>query len=142
MKAASSEQSAPACFTGPVYSMVVMYSAFPPCQYNGNNIFCCICVGKNSMGGGSILLSIVSFSLFYFFRNNQHPEMWSVSFKNFFRKCECIKKSLRKTCFFSFYLQVYFSIYYFWLPHRLNGLIILWFYCNNINEKVGEVDTS
>ena len=28
--------------------------------------------------------------IFYFFRNSEHPENWSVSFKNLFRKCECI----------------------------------------------------
>ena len=26
------------------------------------------------------------------------------------------------------------------LPHSMNGLIILWFYRNNIHEKVDEVD--
>ena len=30
------------------------------------------------------------YSLFNFFRNSQHPEKWSVSFQNFFRKCEYI----------------------------------------------------
>ena len=29
-------------------------------------------------------------SLFHFFKNSQHPEKWSVSFQNFFRKCEYI----------------------------------------------------
>ena len=60
--------------------------------------------------GGVIL--IIALSLFYFFGNRQHPEKWSVSFKNFFRKCECIrscyllissnilKKSFRKTSLF------------------------------------------
>ena len=32
---------------------------------------------------------ITTLSLFYCFRNSQHPEKWSVSLKNFFRKCEC-----------------------------------------------------
>ena len=60
--------------------------------------------------GGVIFISPIS--LFYFFRNSQHPEKWSVSVKNFFRKCECIsscylpissillKNSWRKTLLF------------------------------------------
>ena len=60
--------------------------------------------------GGVIFISPIS--LFYFFRNSQHPEKWSVSVKNFFRKCECIsscylpissillKNSPRKTLLF------------------------------------------
>ena len=46
MKAASSEQSAPACFTGPVYSMVVMYSAFPPANIMGTTFFVASAWGK------------------------------------------------------------------------------------------------
>ena len=33
---------------------------------------------------------ILHFHYFIFFRNSQHPEKWSVSFKNLFRKYECI----------------------------------------------------
>ena len=40
--------------------------------------------------GSNIYYYITTLSLFHFFRNNQHSEKWSVSFKNFFRKCECI----------------------------------------------------
>ena len=54
---------------------------------------------------------ITTLSLIQFFRNSQHPEKWNVSFKNFFRKCECIscdllissnllKKSFRKSLLF------------------------------------------
>ena len=58
------------------------------------------------------VIFISTFSLFHFFRNSQHPEKRSVSFKNFFRKFEWIrscylpifsnllKKSLRKTLLF------------------------------------------
>ena len=53
------------------------------------------------------------YSLFNFFRNSQHPEKWSVSFQNFFRKCEYIscylpissnllKISFRKSSLFVF----------------------------------------
>ena len=40
--------------------------------------------------GRNIYYYITTLSLFHFFRNNQHSEKWSVSFRNFFRKCECI----------------------------------------------------
>ena len=43
---------------------------------------------KNYMGG---VIFITTLSLFHFFRNSQHPEKRSVSFKNFFRKCACIR---------------------------------------------------
>ena len=66
--------------------------------------------GELKLYGGSIFITTIS--LFHFFRNSQHPEKWSVSVKNFFRKCECIsscylpissnlwKNSLRKTSLF------------------------------------------
>ena len=57
------------------------------------------------------VIFVTTLSLFYFFRNRKHPQNWSVSFKNFFRKCECIscylpissnllKKYFRKTSLF------------------------------------------
>ena len=88
--------------------------------------------------GGVIFISPIS--LFYFFRNSQHPEKWSVSVKNFFRKCECISscylpissillKNYEKTfhflCFLSFYLQVCLQDDLL-LPHSMNRLIIFW----------------
>ena len=45
---------------------------------------------------GEVIFIATLLSLFYFCRNSQYPEKWSVSFKNFFRKCECI----------SFYLPI------------------------------------
>ena len=45
---------------------------------------------KTNGGGCNIYYSITTISLFHFIRNSQHPEKWDVSFKNFFRKCECI----------------------------------------------------
>ena len=65
------EQSTPACFIGPIYSMVVMVSTIPP--------------------------------------PSSHPRP---------------------------------TRYDFWLPHGMNGLIILWSYLKNINQKVCEVDKS
>ena len=49
--------------------------------------------GELKIYGGVIFITTIS--LFYFFRNWKHPENWSVSFKNFFRKCECIRCYLR-----------------------------------------------
>ena len=40
--------------------------------------------------GRNIYYYITTLSLFHFFRNNQHSEKWSVSFRNFFGKCKCI----------------------------------------------------
>ena len=72
-------------------------------QFCGGNFFSYIC------GGDEPLWGCYTISLFHFFRNSQHSEKWSISFKNFFRKCECIRscylpifsnllrKSLRKT---------------------------------------------
>ena len=37
---------------------------------------------------------ITTLSFTHFFRNSQQPEKWSVSFKNFFRKFECISRYL------------------------------------------------
>ena len=63
----------------------------------------------NDMGG---VIFITTFP-FHFFRNSQHPEKWSVSLKNFFRKCEytrscylLISSSLPKKCFRKFSLFV------------------------------------
>ena len=64
---------------------------------------------------------------------------WSVSFKNFFRKSECIRncnllissnflqESFRKTSFFVLFylLPKGLSMHYFLLPHSINGLMIL-----------------
>ena len=38
--------------------------------------------------GSNIYYYITTLSLFHFFRNSQLPEKWSVSFKNFCRRCE------------------------------------------------------
>ena len=76
-------------------------------------------VGTNLNGGGGRCKIIWGSNIYYytfvisfhFFRKIQHPEKWSVSFKNFFRKFEYIrscylliasnlrKKSFRKTLF-------------------------------------------
>ena len=87
-----------------------------------------------------VIIFITTISLFHFFRNSQHPEKWSVSVKNFFRKCECIsscylpissnllKNSLRKTSLFVlFELLPTGFLKYVWplLPHSINGLIII-----------------
>ena len=44
----------------------------------------------------NIYYNITALSLFHSLRKSQYPEKWSVSFKNFFRKCDCI----------SFYLPI------------------------------------
>ena len=86
-------------------------------KFSRDKIFSCIFGGDKPLWrelklyeGRVIFITIMS--LFHFFRNSQHPEKWSVSFKNFFRKCECIcscylpissnllEKSLRKTSLF------------------------------------------
>ena len=52
--------------------------------------------GQTSVGevkniwGSNIYYHITTLSLFHFFRNSQHAEKGSISFKNFFVKCECI----------------------------------------------------
>ena len=84
-----------------------MVSAPLPCHYNGGlnlkicqnfvgtNFFLGLCRDKPLWGelklyrGGVIFITAIS--LFHFFRNRQHPEKWSVSVKDFFRKCECIR---------------------------------------------------
>ena len=43
---------------------------------------------QNYMGG---VIFISTLSLFHFLKNSQHPEKWSISFKNFFRNCEYIR---------------------------------------------------
>ena len=102
------------------------------------------------------VIFITTISLFHFSRNRQHPET-GVSFKNFFRKCECIRScyfpilsnllkiSLRKTSLFVLfellpYLQVCLGMCDLLLPHSMNGLVILCFCYKNINKEVGEVD--
>ena len=40
------------------------------------------------MGG---VMFFTTLSLFHFFRNSQHAEKWSASFKNFLTKCEWIR---------------------------------------------------
>ena len=112
-----------------------MVSAHLPCHYNGGlnlkicrnfvgtNFFLGLCRNKplwgelklyGGEGGGGVIFS-TAISLFHFFRNRQYPEKWSVSVKDFFRKCECIrscylpisaillKNSLRKTSLFVFF---------------------------------------
>ena len=58
------------------------------------------------------VMFITTLSLFHFFRNSQYPEKSSISFKNFFSKCEymrscyllissnLLKMSFRKTSLF------------------------------------------
>ena len=69
--------------------------------------------GELKLYEGGVIF-ITTLSLFHFFRNSQHSEKWNRSFKNFFRKCECIRtcylpissnllrKSFRKTSLFVF----------------------------------------
>ena len=62
--------------------------------------------GGTNLYGGEIFITTIS--LFHFFRNNTHPEKWSVSVKNFFTKSDCylptssnlLKNSLQKTSLF------------------------------------------
>ena len=66
-------------------------------------------------GGSNIVILInllLHFHHFISLETAKHPEKWSLSFKNFFRKCECItscyfipnllKKSFRETSLFMF----------------------------------------
>ena len=82
----------------------------------GDKIFSYICGGNKPLWGELKLyrgvIFITTLSLFHFFRYSQHPQKWSVSLKNFFRKCKYIrscyllisshllKKSFRKTSLF------------------------------------------
>ena len=54
--------------------------------------------GVKNIWRSNICYCIATLSLFHFFRNSQHPEKGSVSFKNFFRKLtvEIYNFSLRK----------------------------------------------
>ena len=59
--------------------------------------------GELKIYGGVIF--ITTLSLFHFFRNSQHQEKWSISFKNLVTKCECIScyllissNLLKKSC--------------------------------------------
>ena len=86
-------------------------------NFVGQKIFIHLCwdislYGELKLYGGATF--ITTLSLFHFFRNSHHPEKWSVSLKNFFRKCEYIrscyllifsnslKKSFRKNSLFSY----------------------------------------
>ena len=117
------------------------------CQnFVGTKFFLRFVGGINLYGGRNMCYYNFIIS---FFRNSQHPEKWSVSVKNFFRKCECIsscylpissnllKNSLRKTSLFVLFELL--SMYDLLLPHNMNGLIISEFFCKNINEKVGKL---
>ena len=61
-----------------------------------HSFFLIFVAGWTSMGGvknkwgSSICYYIATLSLFHFFKYSQYPEKWSVSFKNFFRKCGCM----------------------------------------------------
>ena len=58
--------------------------------------------GVKSKWGSNIYYYITTLSLFQFFRKNQHPEKWSLSFKNFFRKFECISFTCRYPRIYNF----------------------------------------
>ena len=88
----------------PCYSLlnlkvIYMVSAPSPFQWRDliwkfAKMFSSICGGDKPLWGelkiyGGVIF-ITTLSLFYFFRNRKHQENWSLSFKNFFRKCECI----------------------------------------------------
>ena len=57
--------------------------------------FSYICGGINLYGGNQNFMRgvifVITLSLFHLFRNSYHPENWSASFMNFFRKWECIR---------------------------------------------------
>ena len=68
------------------------------------------------------VIFITTISLVHFFRNSQHPERWSVSVKNLFRK-----NSLRKTSpSVLFELLPTGLLNDLLLPYSMNGLIIFW----------------
>ena len=60
------------------------------------NFFLHLCQDKplwvelNNKWGSNIYCYMATLLLFYFFRNSQHPERGSNSFKNFFRNSQCI----------------------------------------------------
>ena len=98
----------------PCYSLlnmkvIYMVSAPSPFQWRDliwkfAKMFSSICGGDKPLWGelkiyGGVIF-ITTLSLFYFFRNRKHPENWSLSFKNFFWKCECI------SCYYR-YRQIY-----------------------------------
>ena len=67
--------------------------------------FFLIFVGGVNLYGGELKLyggNNITISLFHFFRNSQNPEKWSVSVKNFFRKCECISSCISSVNAFFF----------------------------------------
>ena len=47
--------------------------------------------GDKLLWGELELNGVSNLSLFHFFRNSQHPENWTSSFKKFFTKCEWIR---------------------------------------------------
>ena len=66
-------------------------------KFCGAEFFSHICWGINLCGVGVELklfggVVFVYTSLFHLFRNSQYPQKQSVSFKNFFRKYECIRR--------------------------------------------------
>ena len=64
-------------------------------KFCGDNLFSYICGGRNlcrrSQNYMEGVIFINTLSLFHFLKNSQHPEKWSISFKNFFRNCEYIR---------------------------------------------------
>ena len=134
--------------------------------------FAYMCGGINLYGGSynymGWVIFITTLWLFPFFRNSQHSEKWSVSFRNFFRKSECIRscwmhqelvnaswvvicqytqfisKGLKKNTFCAFWAFTYIFVKYvgLLLIHSMNGLIILYFLLQEHNEKVSEVGIS
>ena len=76
------------------YNGVILFEHLP--KFLMTKFFLTFMAGQTSMGGvkniwgSNIYYYITTLSLFRFYRNSQHPENWSVSFKNLFRKCEWI----------------------------------------------------
>ena len=58
--------------------------------------------GVKNKWGNNVYYYITTLSLFHLFKNSQHQEKWSVSFNNFFRKCECISCYLRISSYLEF----------------------------------------
>ena len=65
----------------PYYNGVTSFEKLP--KFYRDNVF-----SYKPLRGSYILITI--HSLFHFFKNSQHPEKWSFSFKNFLKKYECI----------------------------------------------------